>query len=98
MRFNGRSTPPPAPPQPRRIAQQLTLPDFEEVEEQSALVEFADPFPVPPVVTATPVCDDPTAAAVSVDEITEAGFVLHATRAGGGLGFDVSWQAEEPTP
>lgn len=80
------------------MAQRLPLPDFAELEEQSVLVEFGEPFPVPPVVTATPVLGDPSVAAVTVDQITEEGFVLYATRVGGGLGFDVSWQAMEPTP
>lgn len=99
MRFNGRSTPPPAPAAPRYVARVITLPDFAELEEQQdVVVEFAEPFPVPPVVTTTPLIDDPFAAAATADQITEDGFVLHASRVGGGLGFEVSWQAVEPTP
>lgn len=98
MRFNGRSTGRPSAAQPRVVAQMVALPDFDSAEEQSVTVTFPDRFPSTPVVTATPVLDDPSAAAVSVDEVTDVGFVLHASRAGGGAGFEVSWQAVEPTP
>lgn len=91
--FKGHREPQHAAPK----ASHLPLGDFTAGVIQSIYVAFEVPFTVVPEVTATAHVDVPSSADVTVDEVTEGGFMLHAERPGGGPGFVVSWQATEPT-